>query len=194
MRLQHYLNESVIKEYETITSIIHDIQMDCQPFLKQVKYPWNLLQRGMRNHSDLSYNGVRSDRKPKDTSVELHKMFDDYFLKKFGIRLRSESVFCYRYHDPNNKSYGTQFMIFPVDEFHIYYNPDVEDLFIHTGDTDHLEPDYFNRIASGYEKEKVNTVPNSTSEFMLYCTNYYAIALNDREYLKFLRDHFKMRL
>lgn len=36
---------------------------------------------------------TRKDRRPRDLALDLHEAADDWFLKRFGVRFRSQSIF-----------------------------------------------------------------------------------------------------
>jgi hypothetical protein len=66
-------------------------------------------------------NKIRTDRKPKDTPLEMHQLLDKQFQKRFGIKARSNSLFCY-FRNINSylrdrSGYGVPYYIFPIGNF-----------------------------------------------------------------------------
>lgn len=104
---------------------------DCKPFLEMGGMTQPLL-RGM-SIFDLTDSmkavRVRKDRQPKDSPVVVHKLADQFFEQNFGVRYRSESVFC-----TGNvgmaDGYGTYVKaIFPIGYFNYCWSPKVADMF-----------------------------------------------------------------
>jgi hypothetical protein len=77
-------------EYEDI-----DIKLflkECSDILKSNS---ELMYRGLKKSSipEIKLETVRKNRKPVDTYLIIHNLFNKYFQKKFGIPLRSETTF-----------------------------------------------------------------------------------------------------
>lgn len=94
------------------------IKKDCQPFLQMTGMP---LYRGVSvNFTELivcaKVETVRKNRHPRDSSPFAHRLVDDWFYEKFGIRPRSQAVFCSSSRSVA-KAYGTVCYMFPVGEF-----------------------------------------------------------------------------
>ena len=84
----------------------------------------NLMKHG---EPILYKKNVRKDRQPKDTSKAVHGVFDEYFEKHFGLKMRSESIFTTS--DISTASeYGQPYMVIPIGDYSYCWSPKVEDL------------------------------------------------------------------
>lgn len=95
-----------------------EIQELCQPFLTQSKgLP---LYRGyggtLKSFAGMRTVAVRKDRQPRDTSLYVHGLLDAYFQEKFGVKVRSEGLFCTGDRETAER-YGKANYIFPIGEF-----------------------------------------------------------------------------
>jgi hypothetical protein len=60
-----------------------------------------------------------TDRIPKDTSTDISDIFNDYFFRKFGIKLRAVGVFTSK--SVNVASdYGKPYIFFPKGKYKYY--------------------------------------------------------------------------
>ena len=134
MRLQQYLNEQrAAKELDvSLNEMVDLIQEECQPFLKdwKSKYVKHFLYSGRNYGFEFGEGKVRKNRKPKDTPQEIHQMVDDWFKKKFGVRVRSNSMFL-SFNRSVAINYGnTTYIIFPIGKYKLFSSSSVEDLYI----------------------------------------------------------------
>ena len=197
MRLYNYINEQSNYTIEDIDKIISIIQEDCKPYLKDVKnkYKRNFLFSGRkRTYNFFDKKKVRKNRRPKDTPTEAHEFIDDWFYENFGIKFRSNSIFCF-FSPVAASYYGNSYMIFPIDRYNIISSPVVEDLY-------ETFEDYFDRWkhASDMDKEsylewiedyldnnikyKLNTFTDTNKEVMLNCKEYHLLDYSDAFDLK----------
>jgi hypothetical protein len=118
------------------------ILTDCNPYLSQLGDPsYNKLYRGVRKRlPNFSFQPLPVNRTPLDTPLELHQICDDYFLKKFGIRFRSNATFACN-DAIQSTEYGAAHILFPIGEFTICWSPDVSDLTY--SKVGHLEMSYY---------------------------------------------------
>lgn len=126
---QLLLNEST--ESPEIVELRALIKSKCQPYLRQVaNAKKKVLYRGMRgDHSKLYHTfTVRTDRKPVDSSADLHNALDTALAREFGAKARSAGVFVI---GDNNviSEYGEDYMIFPVGEFKCIWSPHIADAY-----------------------------------------------------------------
>ena len=111
------------------------IKYACAPFIKNNFNYINdgeYLYRGVKGsdaNMDLIISGnVRTDRVPRDTPRAWHFLLDEFFLRQFGWKYRSGSIFATQ--QTNQASdYGAIFVIFPVGEYKICYSPMITDAF-----------------------------------------------------------------
>ena len=74
-------------------------------------------------------DSVRKDRNPRDTPREIHYLLDDMFKDKFGVRARTNSIFCYNDHF-KALQYGDPYYIFPVGKYTAIWSTSISDLYI----------------------------------------------------------------
>ena len=142
MKFKSYLNESISSE-----EIISLIERDCKPFLRD----WNklntddFLYSGRQDNVDFAKKKMRSGRNPLTTNRKWHKILDDWFLDKFGVRARSNSLFCL-FEDDTAGTYGNTYMIFPIGKYKAISSEKVEDMFIDVSKiTEHGNSDVENK-------------------------------------------------
>ncbi|CAG7581450.1 MAG: hypothetical protein SLAVMIC_00848 [uncultured marine phage] len=90
--------------------------------------------------TEKDYSSREVDRKPLDMNLGTHKLLDEYFDKKFGVRLRSKGVFTSTW--LLAKSYGIPFLFFPTGNFDYYWSPEVRDLYKAVDQTDWYDEIY----------------------------------------------------
>lgn len=154
-RLQSYLNEGSIPEFEDIEkwlidnhyeSEIDNVMKHLKTIRKECSEIFNLysdleipLLRGLSYHHD-DVSGMvkiypRTDRYPKTTNIQVHILLDNILNDKFGWRPRTEGVFCIS----NFKAcayYGRPYIIFPKNGFKFIVSKTTADSFdyISSGD------------------------------------------------------------
>jgi len=140
MRLKRHINEQEpwdglskreSLEQTTLTLFMTNILRDCQPFLRDLDlHNPKFLYSGRKRDTDWFEQSVRSDRKPKDLSPDIHTDFDNEFNKQFGWRPRSNGLFCTG-DESSAYEYGNTFMIFPKGQYKILWSQEVSDLYIY---------------------------------------------------------------
>lgn len=129
MKLQD-LHEQNYEELERkVKNVIKVIDEKCKPFLSQINSHNDLLYRGM-NKSINGYTIIQTpkNRQPVDTPLEIHKALDEWFLKKFGHRYRSNAAFVTpRFTEA--KSYGNPYAFFPIGDFDFVWSNKFGDLY-----------------------------------------------------------------
>lgn len=177
--------------------IVALLQKDCAPFMKVLRRG-GFMYRGINslNHDDavltVEHNGdeipvykksVRTDRRPLNTSEEGQKLYDAWFEKRFGYKVRAESMFCFPEDMKQSvDQYGTPCLVFPIGDFQYVWSPKVRDLQIYADEA----TDY-----SGYADEAgielmlnkagykstglASALSDNSSEIMVRCKSYYAI-------------------
>ena len=193
MRLYKYINEQLDYTEDDIDEIISVIQKNCKPYLKDVKtkYGDNFLLSGRRKYQGFfNKKKIRKMRVPKDTPMEIHKFMDNWFYKKFGIKFRSNSLFCF-FDEDLALSYGYVYIIFPIGKYNILSSTEVGDLyallnakFTSTLTWKHGEfkEDYKEQKLKEIEEflenkanYKLNQLADIDNEVMLNCNEYYAL-------------------
>lgn len=188
MRLrQHILDEKVVFQDKKISDAVFAmLYKQCQPYLKDCKKNGNnMLFRGfVRPNGDLFIRTPRQDRRPSDSSKIWHDALDIASKKKFGVKMRSQGLFC-KLVTPTG--YGTEYMPIPTGNYFCIWNPNVSDAYffepnLHPEDTvDDIMPAAEN-IIKGYQKgslvDAVRGIGDKKTEVALICDRYYALKVN----------------
>lgn len=116
-------------------ALANKIKKDCSYFLGLRKEP---LWRGINETRSTSiksldiegieafYGTVRQDRCPKDSPQWFHDVLNDYFFHAFGIKFRSESLFCLPSYN-GTSSFGRAKAIYPIGNFDYIWSPIIQD-------------------------------------------------------------------
>ncbi|MFW6001933.1 MAG: hypothetical protein ACOCQD_01180 [archaeon] len=132
MKFYNYLiNERMESSDEKIEEIFKIMSRDCKNFLKEYKKKRSpgLLYSGRRKDEDYFIGKVRKNRDPKDTPQQIHDIADNYFKEYYGIKLRSNSLFCTMSRREAMAHGDNIYIVFPMGDYKIFYNPNVRDLF-----------------------------------------------------------------
>ena len=120
---------------EAAEAIANKIKQECSKFLSLRTEP---LWRGVKlqrtealkkldiESIEAFYGKVRQDRAPKDSPKWFHDVLDDYLKEAFGIRFRTESLFCMS-SKQGTSIYGTPVAIFPIGDFDYIWSPIIQD-------------------------------------------------------------------
>lgn len=131
----HSLNihvKTAAKDKETVEGQAGLIKHDCAAFLNStgVALYRGVKIEGSKSLEDLGHGifrgKVREDRKPADTSKEVHQALDNWFSLTFGIAARSGAIFC-RTKNKAISQYGEPCLIFPIGEFKYVWSPYIAD-------------------------------------------------------------------
>lgn len=102
------------------------INRDCRPFLRQSK--GKIVYRGMVENGWFIKKQTRQERKPKDSTLQLHN-FVNKVLNDLGfVANRSNSVFVTGHRD-RTRMYGNTYVVFPIGPFSFTWNTMYTDLF-----------------------------------------------------------------
>lgn len=116
---------------------------------------------------------TRKNRTPKHLSIEKHNEVDKYFDEKFGIKFRSQSVFCTG--DIKTASeYGKVAIIEPIGEFEVCWSPICFDL-IEIEDFTWMTTEEF-ILENKYQIGNIQSALESGNEIMLFCEKYKVIS------------------
>ena len=192
MKFKQYLIESSNPSVEEVLQMIYT---DCMPFVKDVSNLYigeNLLYSGRKGFDSVIKKSVRTDRKPKDSLPSVHKVFDELFYKKFGLKGRSSALFCTGDYNEAAGYGNTVYIIFPIDKYKIlwsyrifdmYNSPDVNSIYLQYGyslkdnieisHSDKLKDDLMHDIISTYTTKDLSRAIKSKHEIMLFCKEYY---------------------
>jgi hypothetical protein len=125
MKFYSYLNEDDDISSSHIKELL---EKDCKPILKLINDKRIYFVREtdrFSSHSTIQKVQVRTDRKPTDTPLELHKIIDNEFKRLFGWKVRSEGVFCWSRKlsriDTSTDSPSDRACVFPIGNFKIVF-------------------------------------------------------------------------
>ena len=139
------------------------------------------LYRGFLDFVDsiiLENNYLKIPRKPRDSHIYVHKVADDWFEKKFGVKARSQAIFC----TPDieqAKEYGKPYEVsIPQGlDVKLIFSIDVKD-FIEI-ERDICDVNCKEEIINWLESKSYSMVSNGLKlpvdfdgEVMLYCEKY----------------------
>ena len=201
MRFKYFIES---KDTEGISDdIVKLIKKDCKPYLKDFDRIWNqtFFFSGRMTNTYFKKVTLRQDRKPRDTPLEIHDFIDNWFYKKFGIKARSNVIFCYLdvYKVSN---YGKPHVIFPIGKYTAISSNRVNDLYDEVEsslvdlNTKRDRSKYYNgtelkvlwnNLNYDYQDEAKNDIiqilnrsdykinQKTSGEIMLHCKEYYIL-------------------
>jgi len=204
---KQFITEQEIKDLAEL------IKRDCKPFLEKSRHR-GLLFRGVRNIGPGNETGkvsdpinegkeilywrkaVRTDRRPKDTNRDAHKIIDDWFEKEFGIRARSQALFVFgqgiRKHYLNQ--YGDPCVVFPIGDFKYVWSARVRDLYnlmddeADMDDLDAVHTLQYKLETSAYTDSQLDAAIKDEKEIMIACEAYYAFPISAEESIRVALD------
>jgi len=188
MRFKQYLNEKELSKEE----ILALIEKGCKPFLRdwrKLKIDKFLLS-GRDDNDFFAKKQVRKDRKPMDTPLHSHKLMDDWFHEKFGVRSRSNAVFC-SFNKEIASFYGYAFLIFPIGNYKAVSSKTIGDLYslIYADASairkkkyseEELQQEIIKAMGKGQYTNKLSYHMN---EIMVTCKEYYMVGYSLTDYL-----------
>jgi hypothetical protein len=135
MRFYNFINENI-----NVTTIVNLLKKDCKKYINNVEKYKGILISHRKDKLDFQKISIRKNRKPKDTPLIIHNFIDDLFYDKFGVKARSETMFCFTYNFYNTMDlyrknvlsmsyYGKPYFIFPIGNYKIIYNENIDDLY-----------------------------------------------------------------
>lgn len=149
----------------------------CDHFLDSLGEEFAYLWRGFgrKNFHGVVELGPIKDRSPRDTPEWIHQLADQWFFDRFGVKYRSESLFC-----TGDKSvashYGNIYPVAPRGEFRFCWSPVVQDFY---GSVSKLkvEPDNASELyrlleTADYTEEDLISAIKSGSEIMLSAPSF----------------------
>lgn len=193
MRFNGYLWEAKV-EFWTPEDKGKDIQKlydNCSEIIEIYKKTNRFLYRGLHKKQPVDkiiLKKPRKMRKPKDTSLNIHKIADKVFLENFGWKVRTQGVFATSDYDAS-KQYGANnhvHIIFPFDGFEYVWSSKVEDAYTDIFDSEYsVESDWENKYSpnrstskgKGYwkkgkkELKSLKEVPNSVGFYIEHFFN-----------------------
>ena len=172
---RRYINEERSTDvYED--KFIEEVRKKCKPTLRVMKKTGYLFSRiEMTTHGHFFKKETRKDRKPLDSINEYHKVMDEWFLKKFGWKARSEnSLFVY------GQKVTDDYYVFPVGQFKFVWSSKVKDptgVFQLDSPYDATYSDELIKKLEGsnYSDKNIIAAIKSGNEIMIQCKEYYGM-------------------
>ncbi len=159
--------------------LIDRISALCQSYLRELTQCEGArhLYRGERTSSIFELRECPTDRTPRDTRPVYHRAADEWFLRQFGTRYRTESLFCTGSQE-TAASYakGQVRFIYPVGEFKVCWSPRVHDMFMWTFNRDVAEFISFLEDDAAYREGDLCSALSSGSEIMVDCEAFFSLA------------------
>jgi len=116
-----------INEQKNDLEWIDIIAKDCKQSISEMRQAKALLWRGMRATVDnFKRHKTRKNRRPLDTTPDMHKLADKIMKDKFGWQARSQGLICSNGYDTAGE-YGSARAIFPVGNYKCVWAPGVSD-------------------------------------------------------------------
>ena len=107
------------------------IEKNCSDYLKYVAQTKKFLYRGQRDVTHPIYIGYpRADRRPKDSDEKGQELLDNVLLSRGFTAVRGNSLFTTG-DIFQAESYGTAYVIFPLNGFSFTWSKENDDLIIH---------------------------------------------------------------
>lgn len=200
MKFYNYLNEKMQNQEQFIENVLSD----CQSFLKDWKtiYRTEFLWSGRQKKLDFARKQIRKNRTPKDTPIELHYEMDDWFNKKFGVKARSNALFC-TFDGSHSASFGKPHIIFPIGKYKLISSNLIKDVynileelfedFIGTHvfywsriKEDGLEDEFIDKLFNELEKGNYKINQHNNNEQMLICKEYYLCYADNFQTMKLI--------
>lgn len=135
MNFKRYLLETKLNNNSDIEDVVNFLNENCKPFMRDwtrlkgdERHPKGLF-RGIRGNLFIVDKKQRKNRSPRDTPASTHELLDELFEKKFGIPLRSQSVFCIGSVNETEDYGDNVYLIIPVGNFEIYWSSEIGDLY-----------------------------------------------------------------
>ena len=174
MNYQDYL----IEEEKGLAYYVPKIQAECKPFLKDIRNAGGTLFRDdTKNRNKPIWKKVtRTNRKPLDSPIDLHNILDDWFLKKFGWRARSNALFCWPLKF-TSQYVSNKWLVFPAGNYKFIWSDKVDDLWGDVGeifnDTEATFKYFLEHFADSYRSTKIKESMIWSGEIMINCKYSY---------------------
>ena len=130
MRLKHYIIENI--STEEVNKVRNLITKNCSDISKLYKKHNKVFYRGTSDSKPfLEKKGRLTDRKPRDTNIEIHNQLNRLFKKEFGWPVRN-GISASNSHGQTKYyagEYGTSYVFFPINEFKYCWSKSYSDLY-----------------------------------------------------------------
>jgi len=192
MRFKNYITEGrELLDYISVEQMAEKFLKDCQPFFQDFYRIWrgDFFLSGRKSNKLFDKKKVRQNRRPVDTPEDIHHLIDNWFLRNFGIRARSNSIFgTFSYRVASD--YGIPYYIIPIGKYVTLASSNIHDIFGDIIDTlisfeDEDDEEYIIKELDSAEYKINKRLQNNKTEYMISCKEYYMIEAN------FMTDNIK---
>lgn len=175
MKFYNYINES-----DDIEKIKKTLEKDCNHYLNQLTsknfLKKDLLVSGRKKNVDFGIGDIRKKRNPRNTENEFHEWIDGQFNKTFGIKARSQTLFCFD-NVSSATNYGAPHYIFPIGRFEVIWSKEFRDLYstrpyMDAYGLEGYKEFFLENILPTYIKGNLKDALKSGNEIMLYCESF----------------------
>lgn len=187
MRFKQYITETMNFSTDNWKNLSSLLNKDCMSYIKELNGVDTLLLKGVKKiPSYYEVKTIRTNRKPRIISNELHNKMNQYGEKLFGWNIRSEGLFC-----TNNKlltdTWGKPSIVFPIGSIKYIWNEDVNRLYElyddydNYGNNDEVQKKMIDEIylnMEDYHDNNLNEYLKRTkyiNECIVKCKKYYLI-------------------
>jgi len=164
------------------------LKSECAPFINEMSEYKEFMYRGTHK-STINYDKrkTRKNRRARNSDQFVSNFMDTQFLKKFGTKLRSETVFA-TVREADASAYGETYLFFPIGDYKYYWNGEISDLF---GEVDNIkwsmtEDEIYGEntekfdnklieIADNYREGNIKGAIRTQIEVMYDCDEYYMV-------------------
>lgn len=137
------------KEILPIEQAFREIKQNCSQAIKLYKTQRSLMYRGLKGTNvDAFKSYSRSDRKPSDSAIGLHELYN-LALQTVGIKARRDNSIFVSGNYSQAREYGNVYVIFPVDGFNYSWSTVVDDVVLDQEDTDIWNDEAVNELRNG---------------------------------------------
>ena len=140
---------------------------------------------GSTDPSVCSVRKVRKDRRPRDTLLHLHTAADEWFLRKFGFKFRSQALFLTST-QTTATAYASApenvYRIIPLDQYTFCWSPKISDMLQLIDATTTPEMLWHALDAADYRIDDLKSAHTSGNEVMLVCDQYISIPIEKLGY------------
>jgi hypothetical protein len=134
---------------------------------------------------------VRKDRVPKDSSHELTKVMNNYFVQATGIPFRSESIFVTANYYAS-LVYGDPYMVFPIGNIKTAFSEKISDAWVTFEEGLNLEdatvPSSISEFDARIVTDSLNAIGVHTTQARRILSLEKALRNNHQIYYKFIAE------
>lgn len=184
MKFYNFMNENALIEFHEIQPII---KKNCSEILNVYKKTKKIFYRGIPKYNIFKKIVPKTNRKPLNTPIKLHKFIDSILFERFHWKPRSEGIFATSNYMVA-AAYGNPYIFIPLNGYKFVYNKDVVDLYksfktLYISDTNiindinKIKNDvYVLKMLNDYTNKNLRLAIINDVEIMFKCSAYYILS------------------